>query len=54
MQVSDEAKDLISKIFKYNPRERIKLENILDHPFFMNYAIPEQLNDHYLCHPPRK
>ena len=31
------AADLISKILKYNPYERISLEKMLLHPFFTNY-----------------
>ena len=32
-----DAVDLISKILKYNPYERISLENMLLHPFFTRY-----------------
>ena len=32
-----DAADLISKILKYNPEERISLEQILLHPFFTKY-----------------
>ena len=31
------AADLISKILKYNPEERISLRNMLKHPFFTQY-----------------
>ena len=30
------AKDLISKLLKTNPAQRIKLEEITEHPFFKN------------------
>ena len=33
------AADLISKILKSNPKERISLEEILNHPFFTQYFV---------------
>jgi serine/threonine protein kinase len=33
---SNVAKDLISKLLKTNPAQRIKLEEICEHPFFKN------------------
>ena len=36
-QMDRNAADLISKILRYNPEERISLRNMLMHPFFTNY-----------------
>ena len=36
-EMDRDAADLISKILKYNPEERISLEQILLHPFFTKY-----------------
>ena len=36
-QIDRTAADLISKILRYNPEERISLRNMLMHPFFTNY-----------------
>jgi len=38
--VSDEAKDLISRILKTEPEERLTLNEILLHSFFQ-YPIPD-------------
>ena len=35
IEVSNEAKDLIKRILRPNPNERIKLDEILNHPFLM-------------------
>ena len=32
-----EEKDLISKILRYNPNERLTLEEILEHKFFKRF-----------------
>ena len=36
-QIDRNAADLISKILRYNPEERISLRNMLMHPFFTKY-----------------
>ena len=36
-EMNKEAKDLISKILKLDPSERITLEEMLEHPFFTKY-----------------
>lgn len=35
--INSDAKDLIKKILKYNPNDRLCLVEILNHPFFTNY-----------------
>jgi aurora kinase len=42
-QMDRDARDLISKILKYNPYERISLEQMLLHPFFTKY-YPNAIN----------
>ena len=34
VMVSDEAKDLVSQLLKNDPKERISLENAIEHPWF--------------------
>ena len=36
-EINKEAKDLITKILKLDPSERITLEDMLEHPFFTKY-----------------
>ncbi len=36
-EMNKDAKDLISKILKLDPSERITLEEMLEHPFFTKY-----------------
>ena len=36
-EMNKDAKDLISKILKFNPSERITLKEMLEHPFFTKY-----------------
>ena len=36
-EINKDAKDLISKILKLDPNERITLEEMLEHPFFTKY-----------------
>ena len=36
--IDPDAKDLISKILKLNPKERISLENMVKHKFFIKYC----------------
>ncbi|RLV91705.1 Serine/threonine-protein kinase HSL1 [Spathaspora sp. JA1] len=38
-----EAKDLISKMLRVNPRERISIEDILSHPLLVKYPDPTTL-----------
>ena len=35
--MNHDAKDLISKILKLDPNQRISLEDMLEHPFFLKY-----------------
>ncbi|KAJ3278195.1 hypothetical protein HK104_002574 [Borealophlyctis nickersoniae] len=41
--VSDEAKDLITKLLKYNPDGRLPIEDVLNHPWIQQYNSPEAL-----------
>ena len=36
-EMNHDAKDLISKILKLDPNQRISLEDMLEHPFFLKY-----------------
>ena len=36
-EMNKDAKDLITKILKLDPSERITLEDMLEHPFFTKY-----------------
>ena len=36
-EMSQDAKDLISKILKLDPNQRLPLEEMLEHPFFLKY-----------------
>ena len=38
LPIDPDAKDLISKILKKKPTERINLENIVKHNFFIKYC----------------
>lgn len=42
--IDREAKDLISKILKYNPNDRLTVEEILRHPFIEKY-YPDAINE---------
>ena len=42
--IDREAKDLISKILKYNPNDRLTVEEILRHPFIEKY-FPNAVNE---------
>ena len=42
--MDNNAKDLISKILKLNPRERLTIEEILSHPFFQQF-FPNAVNE---------
>lgn len=43
--LSEEIKDLIDGLLKKNPRDRIKLEHILLHPFMKKYEYLAQTNN---------
>jgi serine/threonine protein kinase len=34
--VSSDAKDLISRLLTYDPKKRITIDEVLDHPFLKN------------------
>ena len=51
MNVSDDAKDLISQILKTDPKERIKLDQIMEHEFFQK-PFPERMPVSTLSIPP--
>ena len=42
--MDNNARDLISKILKLNPRERLTIEEILNHPFFQQF-YPNAVNE---------
>lgn len=44
--LSAEAKDLIDSLLKKNPKERIRLEQILDHPFLKLYSVTNNVPVH--------
>lgn len=44
-KVSNEAKDLISKLLKSNPEERLSAEEALQHPWFEKLNIRDKLSD---------
>jgi len=39
--LSDSAKDLMKKLIAFEPENRIKIEDVLQHEFFKNYVTPE-------------
>ena len=39
-QISNDVRDLISRIFVYDPSQRITLEGIMEHPWF-NFSLPQ-------------
>lgn len=43
-KATEEAIDLLDKIFKFNPKDRIKAEECLKHPFFEMYEESEVTN----------
>lgn len=43
--VSEEAKDLINKLLKLNPMERLKIDEIKQHPFMTKINPPKELPD---------
>ena len=40
LSVSDEAKDLISRLLVLDPQERLSADQVLNHPFITDYSIP--------------
>ena len=42
--ISNEANDLIDKMLKLNPKERITIEGILKHPWLKNVDIKKDAN----------
>ena len=43
--ISEGARDLIKKILKYKPDDRISLEGILEHPWMVKYSKLTQLKE---------
>ena len=43
-KISKEAKDLITSLLEYDPSKRISAEQALNHEWFKNHQIKEQLN----------
>ena len=50
--ISEQAQDLIKRLLNKNPKERIKLEEILEHDFFKKDKIPKILPLYSLFKPP--
>lgn len=50
-KVTDDAKDLISKLLTVNPNRRLSLESILTHPFMIKNSIPNQIPETVLTTP---
>lgn len=50
--VSDDAKNFIKSILNLNPRERLKIEDFMAHPFMSRYNIPKQLESSFLTSVP--
>ncbi|OMJ86381.1 hypothetical protein SteCoe_12107 [Stentor coeruleus] len=52
IQISTEARDLISSILQTDPSARLTLDQIIDHPFLNKNTIPRTLPLSTLCVPP--
>lgn len=52
--ISDNAKNLITKILQLDPSKRPTLDEILDHPFMSSNSIPKTLPRSTLACPPSK
>ena len=50
--VSDDAKNFLQRILHLNPRERLKIEDFMAHPFMSRYKIPKQLESTFLTSVP--
>lgn len=50
--VSDDAKNFLQHILNLNPRERLKIEDFMAHPFMSRYKIPTQLESTFLTSVP--
>ena len=44
-RISEEVKDLLVKILKINPKERIGIQGILDHPWVKKYSKLQKLKE---------
>lgn len=44
-RISEEVKDLIHKILQINPKNRISLEGILEHPWVKRYSKLQRLKE---------
>ena len=54
INISQSARNLISKILVVEPSKRLTLEEILQHPFMSSSKIPKQLQSNVLTHAPNK
>ena len=43
-EIDKDAKDLISKILKYDPQQRISIEEMIKHPFFVKNCSEQPIN----------
>jgi len=48
-EASKEAIDLMHEMLKWDPNKRATAINLLQHPFFTNYPIPNRINTPELC-----
>ena len=44
-RISEEVKDLITKILQINPSNRISIEGILEHPWVKRYSKLQRLKE---------
>lgn len=54
MTISDNARNLITKILQLDPSKRPTLDEIMEHPFMTSNQIPKSLPRSTLACPPSK